>query len=317
MNNNVSSPERNNKRGVSLKYHAGALLAVTAWGVSFISTKVLLQNGLSPVEIYIDRFLLAYIFVLLLCPKPFLSHSVKDEVKFLLVGICGGSVYFIAENTAVDYTLVTNVSLIVTTAPLLSTLIMGVMYKNERPSGGFLFGSILAFLGVALVIFNSSIVIKVMPLGDMLSFLAALAWAFYSILLRPLNAVYSAWFITRKTFFYGVITALPFLAIEPELEPLSVIMRPAVLGNLLFLGLFASLAAYFLWAQSIKSMGVMKASNYLYVSPIVTLVMSAVVLDEHVTWIGYTGCAIIMIGVILSEKLSGKRLRPGSSSNPR
>lgn len=141
--------------------------------------------------------------------------------------------------------------------------------------------------------------------------------AFYSILLRPLNAVYSAWFITRKTFFYGVITALPFLAIEPELEPLSVIMRPAVLGNLLFLGLFASLAAYFLWAQSIKSMGVMKASNYLYVSPIVTLVMSAVVLDEHVTWIGYTGCAIIMIGVILSEKLSGKRLRPGSSSNPR
>ena len=233
------------------------------------------------------------------------------------MGICGGSVYFIAENTAVDYTLVTNVSLIVTTAPLLSTLIMGVMYKNERPSGGFLFGSILAFLGVALVIFNSSIVIKVMPLGDMLSFLAALAWAFYSILLRPLNAVYSAWFITRKTFFYGVITALPFLAIEPELEPLSVIIRPAVLGNLLFLGLFASLAAYFLWAQSIKSMGVMKASNYLYVSPIVTLVMSAVVLDEHVTWIGYTGCAIIMIGVILSEKLSGKRLRPGSSSNPR
>ncbi|MCM1483110.1 MAG: DMT family transporter [Muribaculaceae bacterium] len=303
--------------GAGLKYHIGALLAVTAWGDSFICTKVLLQNGLSPVEAYIYRFIIAYLFVLILCPKPILSNSFKDEIKFILVGICGGSVYFIAENTAVNYTLVTNVSLIVTTAPLLASLILGAMYKNERPSGGFLFGSVLAFLGVALVIFNSSFVVKIMPLGDMLSLLAALCWAFYSILLKPLNAVYSAWFITRKTFFYGVLTALPFLAIEPELVPLEVLCRPAVIGNLLFLSVFASLIAYFLWAQTVKHLGVIKASNYLYISPIVTLVLSAVMLDERVTWVGYTGCAIIMCGVILSEKLNNRSSISAKNRRPR
>lgn len=297
-------------RGSSLKFHLGALLANIAWGISFISTKVLLNNGLSPVEIYIYRFALAYLFVFIICPKPFFSHSLKDELKFILLGLCGGSIYFIAENTAVNYTLVTNVSLIVATAPLLASLLIGLVYKDDKPSGGFLIGSMLAFLGVALVIFNSSLELKVMPLGDMLSFLAALAWAFYSILLKPLNAVYSTWFITRKTFFYGVITALPYLAIEPRLVSFDVFLRPEVWGNLVFLGAFASLVAYLVWGASIKHLGVMKASNYLYLSPVVTLVASALILNEHVTWIGYTGCAIIFIGVILSEKLNHKRVFP-------
>ncbi len=79
-----------------MMYHIGALIAVTAWGASFISTKVLLNNGLSAVEIYLVRFIIAYLFTLLICPRPILSNSFRDEVSFVLCGICGGSVYFIA-----------------------------------------------------------------------------------------------------------------------------------------------------------------------------------------------------------------------------
>lgn len=296
-------------RGLSnrIKYHICALLAVTAWGASFISTKVLLQNGLNPVEIYVYRIIVAYLCVFCICPRPLLSHSIGDELKFVLIGMTGGSIYFIAENTAMDYTLVTNVSLIVATAPIVSTILMAVLYKNERPGRGFVAGSLVAFLGVGCVIFNSSSEVKMMPFGDMLALLASVCWAVYTILLKPINAVYSAWFITRKTFFYGVITAMPFMLVEPESANLAVLMRPEVWGNLLLLGLLCSMFAYVMWAYTIKGLGVMVSNNYLYFSPIVTLVLSAIILHEQVSWIGYTGCVLILVGIFMSEKLNRRR----------
>lgn len=290
-------------RGPRIRYHLGALIAVIAWGAALISTKILLQHGLSPVEIYIYRFIIAYLCVFVICPKPFFSNSLADELKFVVIGLCGGSIYFIAENTAMKYTLATNVSLIVTTAPIISTMLLGLLYKTERPSGGFILGSLIAFLGVAFVIFNSGFKITVMPLGDLLALLAAVCWAVYTILLKPFNAIYGAWFITRKTFFYGILTALPFLLIEPTLASVSTLFTLPVAGNLLLLGLLPSLLAYVLWAETIKGLGVMTASNYLYISPIVTLVLSVWILREPVSWMGYIGCALILTGVILSEKL--------------
>ena len=293
-------------RGSLLIYHIGALIAVTAWGIAFINTKVLLQHGLGAVEIYIYRIIIAYLGVLIICPKPILSNSWADEFKFFLVGVCGSSLYFIAENTAMKYTLVTNVSLIVTTSPIITALLVGMMYRSERPSKGFLIGSLVAFLGVACVIFNSSFDVKVNPLGDLLALLAAVCFAVYTILLRPLNATYSVWFITRKTFFYGLITALPFIAVEPDLAPFSTLLQPAVIGNLCFLAIVCSILAFYFWAVAVKKIGVVKSGNYLYISPIVTLVASALYLGEVVSLVGYIGCTLIMVGVILSEKLSAK-----------
>lgn len=288
----------------NLLYHIGAFIAVTAWGVAFINTKVLLQLGLGAVEIYIYRFIIAYLLVLLICPKPLFSNSLSDEFKFMLCGICGNSIYFIAENTAVKYTLVTNVSLIVTLAPIITALLIGIVYRSQRPGRWFMTGSVIAFMGVACVIFNSSFVMKINPLGDLLALLAAVCWSVYSILLKPLNAEYSVWFITRKTFFYGLLTSLPFLAVEPQIFPISQLWQPAVIGNLCFLGVICSLVAYLLWAQAVKRLGVVSTGNYLYISPIMTLVASYIFLGEKVSTVGYIGCALILAGVVLSEKLS-------------
>lgn len=299
----VSTRIRGGRESSKLLSYLAGLIAVSAWGASFISTKVLLNNGLNAVEIYLYRCLLAYLLIFLFCPRPLFSHTLSDELKLLLCGICGGSVYFISENTSVMYTLVGNVSLITSTSPIITVLLLGALYKNERPSRGILIGSLVAFIGVACVIFNSSFVIKLNPLGDLLALLSAFCWAVYTILLRPLNATYSAWFITRKTFFYGFVTALPFLVFEPSLAPVATLQRPEVWGNLLFLGLFASMAAYMLWSLIVKRLGTVTASNFMYLQPIVTLILSVTILHECVTWIGYLGCSLIIIGLVLSDRL--------------
>lgn len=293
------------KSRFSLIGHLAALITVVMWGYSFVSSKVLMDNGLGPVQVYMSRFAIAYLLVLLVSHRRLWASSWREEGLFCLCGILSGSVYFIAENTALKYTLTTNVSLLTSLSPLVTVIIVGLLYRNEKIGKGTWLGSCIAVLGVICVVFNSSTSVSVNPLGDFLALSAAVCWAVYSLILRSLNAHYSVWFITRKTFFYGLLTAIPFLVFEDDkVNILSVIGRPEVLGNMLFLGLGASFAAFALWAESIKQLGAITADNYMYFQTIVTLVVSAIVLGEHVSLLGYIGIALILGGLWVGDNLN-------------
>lgn len=301
----LGNSQRNNKLSTSIIGHLIAVITVLMWGYSFVSSKVLLENGLGPVQIYILRFSLAYLLILCINHKRILASNLAEEGMFALCGLCAGSIYFIAENTALEYTLATNVSLLTSLSPLLTALLVALVYRSEKLGIGTWIGSAVAIAGVACVVFNSSASLEVRPLGDFLSLSAALSWAVYSLVLRRLNTFYDIWFITRKTFFYGLVTALPFLMFESEgLETLKVLTRPQVYLNLLFLGVGASCIAYVMWAYTVKKVGAMKANNYLYLQPIVTLVVSAIVLGEKVTVIGLAGIALILLGLWLGDNIN-------------
>lgn len=285
--------------------HIMAILAVSMWGYSFVSTKELLNAGLGPVQIYICRFVLAYIIALCVAHKRLFASTLKEEGMFALCGICAGSVYFIAENMALEYTLTTNVSLLTSMSPLLTAMLVGLVYKTEKLGIGTWIGSAIAIIGVGCIVFNSSTSMEVRPVGDLLSLGAALSWAFYSLILRQLNAHYDVWFITRKTFFYGVVTAIPFLLFEHENASIfDVIYEPVVFGNILFLSLGASTIAYVLWAVTVKKVGAVKANNYMYLQSIITLIVSAIVLNEKVTFIGYFGIVLIIGGLWIGDNIN-------------
>lgn len=291
-----------------LMANIGMLVTAMVWGLSFVSTKVLSEGNIcmSPVQIYLYRFTLAYIIILCICHRRIFSHSWRDEILFLLLGMSGGSIYFITENIAVTKTAVANVSLITTLSPLITMFMIGALYRSERPSKWIVMGSVIALVGVALVVFGGVSDASFHPAGDLLALGAAVSFAIYSILIKKINATYSTWFITRKSFFYGIVTALPFLLLEPEssLAPLSVLAEPRVWANLAFLGLVCSLSAYLLMARAIKIIGPIKANNYLYAQPIVTMLAGIVILHENVGLTGWIGCAMIIGGLWLGETLT-------------
>lgn len=289
-------------------YHLCAALTVTFWGVSLVSTRILLDHGLHPIEIYIYRFILAYVAILSFCHKKILADSVKDELLFVGCGLVAGSVYFIAENVALEYTLVTNVSLITSLPPLLTVLLVGLVYKNNRPGRWSYIGSAVAFVGVGLVIFNSSFNMALNPIGDLLSLLAAFCWAIYGLILKPLNARYTEMFITRKVFFYGVLTAIPFLAVQPEISSPATLLDPTCLFNMLFLALMCSAAAYLMWAFAIVKIGPVTASNYIYFQPVITMIFAMLALGEKITPTGYAGCGFILAGVWLADYMQRREL---------
>ncbi|MCD8186964.1 MAG: DMT family transporter, partial [Rikenellaceae bacterium] len=128
--------------------------------MTYISTKVLLNHGLSPAEIMFLRFLMAYLAIWLFSPHKLLSENRQDEVTFLLLGFFGGSFYFQTENMALKDTLASNVALILCTAPLLTILLSHFFIREERLNRGILWGSLCAFSGIVLVIFNGHFILK-------------------------------------------------------------------------------------------------------------------------------------------------------------
>lgn len=296
---------RSKMLGGTVLGHIAGVITVSMWGYSFVSSKVLLDNGLGPVEIYVLRFLLAYLLIVCLNHRKFLAHNLRDELLFAVCGLCAGSLYFIAENTALEYTLTTNVSLLTSMSPLITALLVASVYKTEKLGIGNWVGSAIAIMGVACVVFNSSSSLEVRPLGDFLSLAAAFSWSIYSLVLRRLNAGYDVWFITRKTFFYGLITSIPFLLYEHNtVDLLEALQRPQVYGNILFLGLGASTIAYVLWAVTVRQVGAVKANNYMYLQSIITLLVSAVVLGERITLLGCVGIVLIIGGLWLGENIN-------------
>lgn len=306
-------------RNNSLVWHIVAISVAIVWGTTFVSSKMLINSGMTPAEIMCIRFIIAYLCLLPVsirgCFKEGRSlrglfcDNLKDEMGMLLLGITGGSLYFLFENSALEYTQASNVSIIICTTPLLTMLATSFVARRRRGksvSGRTFLYSAIALLGVAIVVLNGELVLKLHPLGDILTFGASAVWVIYSILLPKLDSRYSTDMITRKVFIYGVITMLPMFLFRPWATPASVLIQPAVAGNLLFLGLLASFAGYFGWNAALSKIGAVRANNYLYLNPLATAVIAIPVLHERFTWIAGIGAVLIILGMALAGRESNK-----------
>jgi len=303
-------------------YHLLALAVVAVWGVTFVCTKKLIGAGMHPAAIFAIRFIMAYagIWVLTLLEKKpvrLWADSWKDEGVFVFLGITGGSLYFLTENTALAYTQASNVAFLVCVAPVFTALLT-LAYKRffhgrfadglEDIRVGFplIGGTLLALAGMAMVIFDGTR-LEVSPKGDLLAWGAALCWALYSLFMSQMTETYGAVFATRKVFFYGLLTILPFLGQTGASFSPAILSQPVVYGNLLFLGLIASLACFIGWNLVMAKLGNVTSTNYVYLNPIFTLITAMILLGERMTPVSGLGCAAILAGVVLSGLRPKKR----------
>lgn len=285
-----------------IAWHALTLLVASIWGSTFVASKVLLLEGLTPSQIMTFRFLIAWLLMLPFCHRSVITN-VKDEFLFALLGMTGGSLYFLSENTAVQISSATStVALVVCTTPILTAVINRIVHRKEHLSSHFLFGTLVALVGVSLVVFNGVFVLDDDPMVILLSVGASLTWAIYSIILRKMEHDYGSAVITRKVFFWGVVTMLPFMLMEPFDS--TVLIHPKVITVTLFLAIIASLGCFLAWNIAVRRLGIVVTGNYLYFNPIVSLVVAYIVLNERITMLAILGCVLTIAGVYLCNKKS-------------
>lgn len=288
----------------SFLYHLLAVFVVAIWGTTFVATKVLIQNGLNPTEIFVYRFVLAYACIVFMAPKRMWSNSFADEAKLMLAGITGGSLYFITENTALGLTTASNVAMLIAISPLLTTLLGMAVFSSERSKKPerIILGSVIALIGVFIVIGNGRINLNFGSLGDLLTLCAALSWAVYSLLVKNLAKHYSGTFISRKVFGYGLLSIAIYIPFFPAHFHLEQLLLPHVWPTLLYLGVIASMVCFTAWNLVVNNIGMVKATNYININPIATFVSAYLVLGERITLLSLVGAACILVGVYLAEK---------------
>ena len=295
MKNNISA----------LSAHLMATGTIIVWGTTFIASKLLLAVY-TPSQIMLMRFALAYVMLFILKPKV-LRMKWKEELYFALLGLIGCTVYFLAENNALKYTLASNVSIIVAAAPMFTAILANFILPDEKLHSGAFLGFAIAIVGVALVVFNGTVVLKLNPLGDILSLLAAMCWALYSVLLKRRVNDYDSLQLTRRVMLWGFITSLPLTLAEGKPFTLAPLADPKLLFCVLFLGLLGSALGYFCWNLVSRRLGIVVVNNYVYVNPLATTIAAAIILKENISLMGAVGAVLILLGVFVSDRRKTKK----------
>ncbi|WP_458110086.1 DMT family transporter [Bacillus zhangzhouensis] len=291
--------------------HLAAMFTIFLWGSTFISTKILLAV-FSPTEILFLRFFIGYLALMIIYPVTMKVRHKKHEGMFALAGLCVVVLYYFLENVALTYTFASNAGVISSVVPFFSFLLAYFLLKDEPLHKQFFIGFFIAMTGIALISFNGMTTFQLNPIGDLLALTATIVWAFYSILSKIINQYgYHIIQVTRRVFFYGLLWMIPLLwhfKINLDWERLT---NPSLAFHLLFLGLFASAICFLTWSFSVKTLGVVKSSVYIYGVPIITMVISMIVLQERMTLLSLLGTALTLGGLLLSDKKgAGRQKQP-------
>ena len=309
---------------------AGIVIAV--WGMTFASTRMLLED-FSAIEINIARFALAWAALWLLCAAngrrtryacpACEADTFRGECLFVAMGFTGIVAYQFLENCAIYYTNASNVAILVSFGPIVTALMARAFTAFRQLSMRLIVGSMISIAGVALVSLNGVMNFELRPLGDIMALCAMVSWGGYSILLDianrrgipPLVAV-------RKSFGWSLAMMVPFafwgmtesgmcaldgsFAVVLDGE-INVQRFTSLLNwmNIAFLGLLASAASFVLWSAACKTIGVVRTTISLYLTPIVGVIFAAVFLGERLTALEILGGCIILLGVALATKVRG------------
>jgi drug/metabolite transporter (DMT)-like permease len=290
------------ERKDKIKGHIAASVSILIWGITFISTKVLLKD-FSPTEILFFRFILAYLLLFALSPKIIKPKKNKTELLYAAAGLCAVTLYFLFQNTGLTYTLASNAGVIIAVAPMLTALVSYFMISRLSLHRNFIIGFFITMGGVIIISFNGNFVLKLNPLGDILIILGALSWAFYcNILVLINNKDLSLVQHTRKVFFYGLIFMIPALLLTDFHFGFYRFYQGEYLFNMLFLAFGASALSFMTWNHAVEILGPVKTATYIYFNPIVTIVASIIILHEPFSWISLLGTLLIISGLMVSER---------------
>ncbi|WP_293908682.1 DMT family transporter [Sphaerochaeta sp. UBA5836] len=281
--------------------HLAVLLTMSVWATTYVSSKQLLAV-FTPSQILVVRSTLGLFVLTLINHKPLVYAQRGDRLLVALAGFCGIFLYYFLENTALLFTSASNVGVIVATAPFFTLLASHLFLKEEKLRKNYFVGLALSMSGIILLTFTSTEEVAFNPKGDLLALLAIMVWALYTVLTRVIGRKgYPNLLVTRNMFFYGLIGHTLVLLISREALPLALVIQTPYLYHFLFLGLIASAFCFLTWNFGLRTIGAIKSSFYLYLSPLITIAVAVTLLSEPFGQLDAIGTALTLSGLLISE----------------
>lgn len=285
-----------------------ALFCVFVWGTTFIFTKVLLHS-FNPVIILIYRLLISLCFLFMLSPKIFTLKRRIDELFYIGAGASGITFYFLFENFAIKYTSASSVGIIVSLAPMFTYISCAIVFRETKIHLNFIIGFLIAISGIVLLSLDSlKNTSQIDVRGIIYAIIAMICWGIYSCFVKKINSLgYVGIGSTRKIMYYGLLFLIPFYFILEGNFNFDAFKSYKIVIDILFLGIVASALCFVLWNYAVLNVGPVKCNIYLYLSPAITVVASAIVIHEKITVIIFFGLILSILGLLISSDIWVKK----------
>ena len=292
---------------MNIKASIKALFAVIVWGASFVATKVSLQYA-DPITVVWLRFSMGVCILALATAlkRQLILPARKDLGYFALLGFLGITFHQWLQSTGLLTAQATTTAWIVATTPIFMAL-LGLIMLKENLALYQVAGIFLATFGVLLIVTKGELSVlttgKFGTTGDFLVLISAMNWAVFSTLSRSGLKKHPA---TRMMFYvmsFGwLFTSILFLSTSGLWEIFSIPWDGWI--AILFLGLFCSGLAYIFWYDALKELPVAQTGAFLYLEPIVTVIVASIVLAESFLLASAIGGITILVGVWLVNRPS-------------
>ena len=281
--------------------HFFAVLAMMIWGMSYVWTKVVFQCYSQFTTVFL-RFLISSIILIvyLKFSGKMTGIDKKDYVLILLTALFNPFLYFLGENFGLKYASPTVSAVIISTIPVFTPIAVFIVAK-ERLSKLNVFGLIVSFLGIILIIFEKDYSIQASPLSLVFLFGAVIVAIIYSFFLKKLAKKYSSITLITYLNIIGTIYFLPFFLMFDFSEFINIIPTVDVVVSLILLGVFASSLAFIFFTISVRNLGIIKTNLYTNLIPVFAAFVSYFYLGEYFDLNKIIGVLIVILGVLISQ----------------
>lgn len=289
-----------------LKTYAALVATMVFWGLSFVATKVALENIPTFTLVFARFSLAAVIFLLMRRGRTWPAFQGRDHAKMLLLALFEPCLYFIFETVGLQHTSAPKTALIIATIPVV-VLALGALVLGERTGAARIAGILLSFCGIAILVIGDPQFgwsLHGSLLGDLLIGGAVISASLYMILARDLSRTYASLEITFVQIVYGaVFFFFPFLWELPDLQWSAVTVRSVAAVS--YLTLFATVGAFMCYNFALSQVPASRAAVFINGIPVVTAIGAWALLDERLTRVQIGGGALVLVAVFLTNLPAG------------
>ncbi len=293
--------------------YGAAILSMIFWSFSFVWVKIVYE-AYGPLTTILFRLIISsgLLLIFTLLAKKLQPIESGDLKFFCLLAFFEPFLYFMGESFGLKYVSSTVASVIVATIPLFTPVIAWYFYKEKLNRTNWL-GLLITFLGVSLVVLDSSFNFTASPLGVSLEFLAVAGAIGYASLLKGISHRYNTFTIITYQNMFGALFFLPFWFTFEFQEFSQVAFNARAFGALVKLAIFASTFAFILFTYSVRNLGINKSNIFINIIPVFVAIFAFLILGDKLNFHQIVGIAIVISGLFLAQ-INWKRKKHGSNS---
>ncbi len=275
---------------------------VLFWGLSFVSSKTILNTGVPPMTMVCIRFVIATVILNLTARKidPAARLRKKDVFPLMASGLFGVTIYFFFESRGIKLTSASHASLIIAIIPVVTVVAEALLFRTRV--------SWLTRIGVALSVAGVALVVRrpgggtgpVSFAGDLFMLGACISWVVYILLSRNLHKRLSEIAITAYQSLFGTLFLIPLALLEHG-QWVPITLTAGL--NLAYLAVFCSAFSNFLYVFALSRLGPIAVSPYVNLIPVVGVLGGVALLGETIQWSQIAGGAVILAGVLMVNRM--------------